>query len=69
MPIVATSPSILHHSEAQVLKQVREPSGVMPAFDASRLSDAELAAIAKFVAELEGADGHDEPDHGAEHSH
>jgi mono/diheme cytochrome c family protein len=64
-----SGPAIVHHTEAQVLKQVREPSGVMPAFDRAALSDAELAAIASFVAELEGSDGHDEPDHGADHAH
>jgi len=64
-----TGPAIIHHTEAQVLKQVREPSGVMPAFDAASLSDAELAAIASFVAALEGNDGHAEPDHGADHMH
>lgn len=58
-----TGPSIINHTEAQVLKQVREPSGVMPASDPASLSDAELAAIASFVAELEGDDGHADAEH------
>jgi mono/diheme cytochrome c family protein len=66
----ASGPAVIHHSEAQVIAKVREPSGVMPSFDSTKISDAELAAIAAFIAGLDGDDhGHQEPDHGDDHAH
>ena len=65
----AAGPSIVHHTVDQVLAQVRMPSGVMPAFDVAAISDDDLRLIADYIVGLEGEDGHDEPDHGADHAH
>ena len=54
----AAGPSLVGHTEAQVLRQVRNPIGTMPRFGPERVSDQELAHIAAFLVGLEGEHGH-----------
>lgn len=54
------APALAGHTVDQVLKQVRTPEGDMEAISPAKLSDADLALIADFVANLKGEDMHGE---------
>jgi len=52
------APAVLGHTADQILQQVRTPEGDMEAIPADKLSDADLALIAQFVASLGGEEAH-----------
>src|SRR3990170_4211404 len=52
------APAVLGHTADQILQQVRTPEGDMDAIPADKLSDADLALIAQFVASLGGEEAH-----------
>ena len=52
------APAVLGHTTDQILQQVRTPEGDMDAIPADKLSDADLALIAQFVASLGGEEAH-----------
>lgn len=53
------APALPGHTEEQVLRQVRNPMGRMPAFSTSQISDEELEQIADYIVSLGPGDGHD----------
>lgn len=56
------APAVAGHSEAVVMRQVRNPRFRMPAFTAGQVSSEELEAIAHYISSLEGdAHAHVEP--------
>lgn len=55
------APGLPGHSAEQVLRQVRNPVGSMPAFGAERISNQELDLLAFYVESLEAGDAHSEP--------
>ena len=55
------APALPGHSAEQVLRQVRNPVGSMPAFGAERISDQELDMLAVYVESLEAGGVHSEP--------
>lgn len=52
------APTVLGHTAEQILEQVRNPEGDMDAIAPDKLSDADLALIADFVASLGGEEAH-----------
>jgi len=54
------APAVIGHTADQILQQVRTPEGNMDAIPADKLSDADLALIAQFVAGLGGEEAHPE---------
>jgi mono/diheme cytochrome c family protein len=55
------APSLAGHTSAQVHQQVRSPLAQMPAYSEEQLSDADLEAIADYIAGLEPMEEHMEP--------
>ena len=55
------APALPGHSTEQVLRQVRNPVGSMPAFGAERISNQELDLLAVYIESLEAGDSHSEP--------
>lgn len=47
-------PALAGHTPEEIVDQVRRPLGVMPAFSASTITDAELEAIITFILSLAG---------------
>ncbi len=54
----AAGPSLAGHSEAQVLRQVRNPAGTMPRYGPERVSEQQLTHLVAFVTGLEEEGGH-----------
>lgn len=52
------APAVTGHTVEQVVQQVREPEGDMEAIPADKLPEADLQAIAAYVASLPGEDAH-----------
>jgi hypothetical protein len=52
------APAVLGHTADQVKEQVRTPEGDMDAIAADKLSDADLALLAEYVASLGGEEAH-----------
>ncbi len=52
------APALAGHIVDEVTKQVRDPEGDMEAISPDKLSDADLALIAQYVASLGGQDAH-----------
>ncbi len=52
------APAVGGHTVEQVQAQVRAPDGDMETIPADKLSDADLALIAEFVASLDGEEAH-----------
>ncbi len=52
------APAVLGHTADQILQQARTPEGDMEAIPADKLSDADLALVAQFVASLGGEEAH-----------
>lgn len=54
-------PALAGHSEEIVVRQVRSPLDMMPAYSQARLSDEDLHEVAEYVASLAPAETHVEP--------
>jgi len=52
------APSVRGHTVEQILEQVRNPEGDMKAIPADKLSDADLALIAQYVASFSDEEAH-----------
>lgn len=57
----AVAPALPGHTREAVLRQVRNPLFMMPAFSQDQVSDKELEKIAAWVESLGPAEGHGEP--------